>query len=78
MFPLKIAVVMNLKHLEELLPRMRVSLVFPCQSSPLLNLVCILIISSGLSCEEISKSSAIETVACFLSWDDTASESQLH
>ena len=74
MHPLKIAVAMNLKHLEQLLPRMQVSLVFLYQSSPLLNLI--ILISSDLFSEAASRSSATETVARFLSWDDTASESQ--
>ena len=51
--------------------------IFPYHSSPLLNLVCVMITSADMSSEAVSRSSAIETVARFLSWDDSASESQL-
>lgn len=44
---------------------------FPDQSSPWFSLVYILITSANLSSEAVSRSSAIEDVACSLSWDTT-------
>jgi hypothetical protein len=78
MHPLKIAVVTNLNHLEALLPRTQVSTssVLWSESSPYLSLVYILICLLIVS-ETASRSSAIEAVACSLSWDDATSESPL-
>jgi hypothetical protein len=76
MYPLKIAVVTNLNHPEALLPRTQVSSVlwpeFSISQFGLYTDICLLIVS-----ETASRSSAIEDVACSLSWDDATSESPL-
>jgi hypothetical protein len=75
MHPLKVAVAMNLKHLE--LRRMQVSLIFFCIEDFHYSVCFILDVSANLFREAVSKSSEVEAVACSLSWDDTTSESQL-